>query len=819
MQLKVPFALVLAGMGLAVASCSTDEITVPKSELYTREFIKQFGVFDPNHEWNHAQRVNVTVTTSTPTDIKIYATVNGTRYLFGTFLGVNGSRDLGVDIPKGITALTLRANGNDYSITPGASITLGGRGRSYYPTTEPGKLVVRRAQPQNDIVKYGSYVAKYGDILPEAKGNLNRENVSLNFRFRQTNSQPIVIYPVMWNTSNVNTLGIYYTDTDGVYHEQDLYTIKDGDFIRRRSYGDLDALTAETLYGIGSLSWLGTILTDLGYDSSKDSFTAEEKKNILDAMMKAGWRAYDDDLSLNPQPPTIYLAGDVYNGETLSAYQVRVEGKKWTWTSMKDAGETLPESAQNERTVYETSGIVVEIPVGTVYGMYIRRADGQQRYSESSKNPKTINYIYDYSSGEPEKVMLDYYYNCPYAATFTREDLEDGGTPDQANQFRRLCFEDWLASEGSDHDMNDMVFYIGGIQDEEVEEGEDPWEPEKPYEWVVAAEDLGNTDDFDFNDVVFGVGNFTLSEDGESATVDVRALASGGTLPVFLYHNEKQVGDEFHSWFGDYPTTTVINATGTASAKGKTVTVNVEKDFTMSCCQKVDGTPTNMGGFTVSVIGKDGNEVTEITAPNLDTNEANFAPQMICVPTHWLWPTERTHILNPYPKFQDWVGNQDNCTDWHENPGGGVIRRTDIPSNTNKPDSGWGSGGGNQGGGDNPGGDNDPNAIHLTAASKVKGEWGNIDVTYVIADENIEKISSASKIVIGITLGQSSYCYIGKEGSGNDKYYGQNVTTITIDEAEKISTLASDKYFIVQYWGLTDVEVGAFTGSATLKIE
>lgn len=796
MQLKVPFALVLAGMGLAVASCTTDEITVPKSELYTREFIKQFGVFDPNHDWNHSQRVNVTVTTSTPTDIKIYASVNGTRYLFGTFLGVNGSRDLGVDIPKGVTSLTLRANGNDYAITPGASISLGSKDRSIYEQeAAPGKLAVRRAKSQYDIVKYGSYVAKYGDMLPEGEGNLNREHVSLNFRFRQSTSRAIVIYPVMWNTNNRNTLGIYYTDENGVYHEQDLYTIKDGDFLRRRSYGDLDVLRAETSEGfIGAYSWLTTIFTDLELDTGKTSFTAEEKKKIVDKMVEIGWRAYDDDLSLNPQPPTIYLPGDTYEDETIPSNKVRVDGKKWTETSMKDIGNTLPEDAQDEHTVYETSGIVVEIPAGTVYGMYIRRADGEQRYSESSKNPKTINYIYDYSSGKPEKVMLDYYYNCPYAATFTREDLEDGGTPDQVNQFRRLCFEDWLASENSDHDMNDMVFYIGGIQEEEVEEGEDPWEPEKPYEWVVAAEDLGNTDDFDFNDVVFGVGNFTLAEDGESATVDVRALAAGGTLPVYLYHNNKQVGGEFHSWFGDYPSTTVINATGTATAKGKTVTVTVDKDFTMSCCQPVGGSPTNMGGFTVNVEGKDG-MVEEITAPNLDTNEANFAPQMICVPTHWLWPTERTHILNPYPNFEAWVKNQESCTDWHENPGAGVIRRTDIPSNTNKPDSGWG-GGGNQGGGDDDFGDaltavevkDNPNS--WTAQTiKFSYDWTDIISASVKVD-----YSNTAKYKVSFDENDSKSF----ENVGTTNKESPGIIELTEND---LATLKKDGTFYVIFWG------------------
>ena len=34
-----------------------------------------------------------------------------------------------------------------------------------------------------------------------------------------------VIYPYYWNTSSINTLGVYYTDAQKNYHEVDIYTL------------------------------------------------------------------------------------------------------------------------------------------------------------------------------------------------------------------------------------------------------------------------------------------------------------------------------------------------------------------------------------------------------------------------------------------------------------------------------------------------------------------------------------------------------------------------------------------------------------------
>jgi len=50
------------------------------------------------------------------------------------------------------------------------------------------------------------------------------------------------------------------------------------------------------------------------------------------------------------------------------------------------------------------------------------------------------------------------------------------------------------------------------------------------------------------------------------------------------------------------------------------------------------------------------------------------APQMICVPGNWAWPTERTSIVSAYSKFGEWGANYGTSKDWWEKPTGSVIK-------------------------------------------------------------------------------------------------------------------------------------------------
>lgn len=149
----------------------------------------------------------------------------------------------------------------------------------------------------------------------------------------------------------------------------------------------------------------------------------------------------------------------------------------------------------------------------------------------------------------------------------------------------------------------------------------------------IMCEDLGATDDFDFNDVVFDVYN-----DWRGAVITLHA--AGGTLPITV------AGKDVHEAFG---TNEMVN-----TGKGATCPVVI---FRVS--QRYDD-------FKVPVVVSGSNGATWTL--NAETGEA---PQMFAVPTSVKWTKERTNIKDAYPQFIDYVRDANNSK-WHESPAEGL---------------------------------------------------------------------------------------------------------------------------------------------------
>ena len=149
----------------------------------------------------------------------------------------------------------------------------------------------------------------------------------------------------------------------------------------------------------------------------------------------------------------------------------------------------------------------------------------------------------------------------------------------------------------------------------------------------IMCEDLGATDDFDFNDVVFDVYN-----DWRGAVITLQA--AGGTLPITV------AGKNVHEAFG---TNEMVN-----TGKGATCPVVIFR------------VPQKYYDFKVPVVVSGSNGATWTL--NAETGEA---PQMFAVPTSVKWTKERTNIKDAYPQFIDYVRDANNSK-WHESPAEGL---------------------------------------------------------------------------------------------------------------------------------------------------
>lgn len=154
----------------------------------------------------------------------------------------------------------------------------------------------------------------------------------------------------------------------------------------------------------------------------------------------------------------------------------------------------------------------------------------------------------------------------------------------------------------------------------------------------IICEDLGETDDFDFNDVVLSV-NYTdgwnewYTPDGIKTIITLEA--AGGTMPATV-----KAGDltfEVHEAFG-VSTKTMVNTKTNGAVE------RPAKQFTVNGLVK----PENI----------------EITIENTKNSQTYIlkagigeAPQKIYVPMRYKMTNERESIDAKYPKFKDWVGD------------------------------------------------------------------------------------------------------------------------------------------------------------------
>lgn len=162
----------------------------------------------------------------------------------------------------------------------------------------------------------------------------------------------------------------------------------------------------------------------------------------------------------------------------------------------------------------------------------------------------------------------------------------------------------------------------------------------------IMCEDLGNTNDFDFNDLVFDVYYTGTEETKYTAHITVQAV--GGTLPIYI-GDPNNGGIEAHGILGGKQEngtyTPIINKENHIDAEEITIT---------------DLPNTNPDNVNIYVVNEGDKEaVREITLPTNEggqyENPGSNVPQKICVPYGTPWTNEHQQIETLYPTFRNWV--------------------------------------------------------------------------------------------------------------------------------------------------------------------
>ncbi len=174
----------------------------------------------------------------------------------------------------------------------------------------------------------------------------------------------------------------------------------------------------------------------------------------------------------------------------------------------------------------------------------------------------------------------------------------------------------------------------------------------------VMCEDLGNSFDWDFNDVVFDV-NFTRDWvwngifTAEVLTAHIVIQAAGGTLPINVGNTDPEY--EVHKLFGVSEGTVVIRPQAPVQ-----YTVVVAKDSWVSI---IFGQSTNPDASMIPIYVNGTN--TNNIAQNLQKSKV---PQRFACPTSVDWSPELVCISDTYPKFTPWVKDAKVEGIWNYDP-------------------------------------------------------------------------------------------------------------------------------------------------------
>lgn len=161
----------------------------------------------------------------------------------------------------------------------------------------------------------------------------------------------------------------------------------------------------------------------------------------------------------------------------------------------------------------------------------------------------------------------------------------------------------------------------------------------------VMCEDLGNTYDFDFNDLVFDVCYTYQGTEANKTniTAHITLQAVGGTLPIYIGKDTADPTKELHYRMLGQASSSPINV---AASNGVT---HSPVSFTMSA------TSTDPNDIIICVGTSDNKATDKITILPVSGRGSSLAPQKICVPTSTKWLKENQQIEWGYPRFDEWV--------------------------------------------------------------------------------------------------------------------------------------------------------------------
>ena len=271
---------------------------------------------------------------------------------------------------------------------------------------------------------------------------------------------------------------------------------------------------------------------------------------------------------------------------------------------------------------------------------------------------ENYEHVSDFNAGgnTREQVMyeanastLDFLYNCTYVNGF-----HNNWTLQYINGSYYLAFDYWHkemnTSTGEIVYKNNNPVGADGYYNDWILKLTNGIHTVDNYTRRVMCEDLGNTFDWDFNDVVFDVTTFV---EGNDYYAMITLQAAGGTKKIYVGDLEH----EAHAMFG-VPHTQPVNVAAGVMRPAVVWRLKLNQEQ----LENVNGVVYAKTEAIPVYVESEGNIAGEVLPYEIH-NEAGAAPQKICCPCNSYWLKEMMGIEKGHVSFVDWAKGGSKSTE------------------------------------------------------------------------------------------------------------------------------------------------------------
>ncbi len=658
--------VVVLAIGSTLWACTQDIIEPDmREEEYVRAFVQKFGVPDTDHTWSMSQTNTFTVVTKNCINVMLMAEIGGEEFMFADLGAVSGKNRFTANLPAKVDRLFVRVNGEeDYDIQPGTSFDIdaarSAKSRADgIPNTEDlgmkvnvmldsrpeisvlGQIFTTGMSNGTKLMTDFNFGQDYLSVIPDARHRQESDFYS-NVRLKQLNPT---------STDNGKFADLSYFHFYPLFSRPNKYGENDyvvGVYVR---YTDDGPITHYDLCRPGELN---------ATDETRWIDEADGSKTLLG---NDGW--FKDKLN----DKLITADGNL----------IHMLGKRIEVSGFKE-GDAIGQ--EGEIGFYVKSGIKnFEDKIAPNHCRYEHISYGECQYNKAAweydeEGSRTPCY-YDLPLGKANVAYSGAITKGTMAATISnsikrKENMKVHDGYEHASMPKLYWMAFNSAPQGVEETTADFCDFVMLIETPTGQYGSRQFTGRlavPTFPWLLAAEDLGGSDDWDFNDLIVSVcdvtTNMTAKYDDSRGyfpvppvmgrTMTVTPLAAGATLPDYLMFQGRAgsadikettrlseigtdfkdgtyiVGTEIHNWLRETDMTMMLNTEDGITNRGRSVSFTVPLDHNGVDFSKpiADYSKANstMSGFWVMVDREDKGTYYMTTGLDAeeDETETNFA--------------------------------------------------------------------------------------------------------------------------------------------------------------------------------------------------